>query len=92
MYIAKIMANLGAKMEISAPLADIYVSYEFRDSEGKIIESKMKKNIDEALSRGIKIEVIDMNDFLNEIGFKKEDVDTFIDELTKNLINYDVIK
>ena len=92
MYIAKTMANLGAKMEISAPLADIYVSYEFRDSEGKIIESKMKKNIDEALSRGIKIEVIDINDFLNEIGFKKEDVDTFIDELTKNLINYDVIK
>ena len=88
-YIAKKMANLGAKMIFKASVSNIYVRCNLTDAEGNVVESEMTKYAKEAIDEGMNIEIIDIDDFLKEIDFNMDEVEDAFDEFKDYLGNRD---
>ena len=74
MNIVSLLAQNGAKYVKHTAYADIFVTYNLHDKNGKEFKCFRKEKIDSAIAYGSQIKVITIDELLNILGVTHEDI------------------
>lgn len=87
LYIVEKMSSFGAKYQFKASESDIFIEKPIKKWDGSLAHSIMAGYVQQAIDNGKEVEVINVDDFLKEINYSKEDLKAFIDSLEKRKSN-----